>query len=438
MKKDKENNKAYAPVVAVICALTLFVSACSAFLVASRISPNFRDTVKENVNNFLYQETTEGTSEAVQNTSARLMCAGNNMIYKSIYSFAASLGSQNGEDYDFSPIYEQVKSIVSQADVAMINQSTILSDNITASSYPSFCSPTAVGDAIYDLGFNVINHANKNVFDKDVQGATDTLDYWATKSDALVTGLYRNETDKNTVKIKEVNGIKIAFLGFTDTIQSSLSSESEITVVNLGDRDHTQAEAYNVMKSMIQAAKEEADAVVVSMCFGNTSGEVTQSQQQTVDYLVSFGADLIIGCGVSNIQPVERISRDDGTSAVVYYSLGNFISAEENKENMLGGIADVVFEKNGETGETIIKSATTIPIVTYYESGYTNFSVLPAENLTDEDLASHSLNTYYGGFNATYASETFSENFLTVENASFTEVTEPSSSEDETSTYVSD
>ena len=343
MKKDKENNKAYAPVVAVICALTLFVSVCSAFLVASSIKPDFRDTVKENVNNFLYQEKTDDTSEPVQNTSARLMCAGNNMIYRSIYSFAASLGSHSGKDYDFAPIYEKVKSIVSQADVAMINQSTVLSDNIAVSSYPSFCSPTAVGDAIYDLGFNVINHANKNVFDKDVQGATDTLDYWATKSGALVTGLYRNETDKNTVKIKEVNGIKIAFLGFTDTIQSSLSSESEINVINLGDRDHTQAEVYNIMKDMIQTAEKQADAVVVSMYFGNVSGEVTQSQKQTVDYLVSFGADLIIGCGVSNIQPVERITRDDGTSAVVYYSLGNFVSAEEKKENMLGGIADVVF-----------------------------------------------------------------------------------------------
>lgn len=438
MKKDKENNKAYAPVVAVICALTLFVSVCSAFLVASSIKPDFRDTVKENVNNFLYQEKTDDTSEPVQNPSARLMCAGNNMIYRSIYSFAASLGSQSGKDYDFAPIYEKVKSIVSQADFAMINQSTVLSDNIDVSSYPSFCSPTAVGDAIYDLGFNVINHANKNVFDKDVQGATDTLDYWATKSGALVTGLYRNETDKNTVKIKEVNGIKIAFLGFTDTVQSSLSSESEINVINLGDRDRTQAEVYNIMKDMIQTAEDQADAVVVSMYFGNVSGEVSQSQKQTVDYLVSFGADLIIGCGVSNIQPVERITRDDGTSAVVYYSLGNFVSAEEKKENMLGGIADVVFEKNGETGETIVKSATTIPIVTYYESGFTNFSVLLAENLTDEAVVSHSLNSYYGGFNVTYANETFAENFKAVANASFTPATEPSSGESGSDTSVSD
>lgn len=427
MKNDK-NNQGYAPVVAVICALTLFVTACCAFLVASSIKPEIRDTVEENVNNFLYQEKTEPDTEApIENTSARLMCAGNNMIYRSIYANAATLGQANGSDYDFSPIYENVKSIISQADIAMINQSTVISSTLPVSSYPNFCSPSQVGDALTDLGFSVFNHANKNVYDKGEQGAADTLDYWSTKSGALVTGLYSNESDRNTVKLKEVNGIKIAFLGFTESIQGSISADSEINVISLGDRNRTQAEVYNIMKDMIKSAKEKADAVVVSMCLNNSASEITASQQQTINYLVSFGADVIIGCGENVIRPVERITRDDGTSAVVYYSLGNFISAEEKKENMLGGIADIVFEKNGETGETIVKTAKAIPVVTYYESGFRNFSVLPAENITDEELSSHSLNSYYGGFNAAYANETFGEVFKPVASADFTPVTEPES-----------
>lgn len=432
MKKDKEKNKGYAPVVAVICVLTLFVSACCAFLVASSIKPDLRDIVSENVNNFLYQEGTEEPTEPVQDAQARFMCAGNNMIYRSIYSYAQSLGRESGKDYDFAPIYEKVKGIVSQADVAMINESPVLSDNIAASTYPSFCSPTAVGEAIYDLGFNVINHANKNVFDKGAQGAQDTLDFWATKPGAIVTGLYKDEAERNSIKVKDVNGIKIAFLSITDTVQTQPTEESTLNVINLGDRDHTQAEIFNDIKDLIQKADEKADAIVVSMYFGNVSGEVTEAQQQAVNYLVDFGADVIVGFGISNIQPVERISRDDGTSAVVYYSLGNFISAEDKKENMLGGIADVVFEKSGETGRTIVKTAKTIPIVTYYQRNYTNFSVLPAENLTDEDLSAHSLNSYYGGLNVTYANEQFSENFKTIPTGTYPPVTEPAEEESST------
>ena len=423
--KNENNNTRYAPVVAVICAMTLFVSACCAFLVASSIKPDLRDTVKENVNNFLYQEKPEETETPVENATARLMCAGNNMIYRSIYSNAQSLAAESEKTYDFEPIYQEIKGIVSKADVAMINQSTVLSDNIAVSSYPNFCSPTAVGDALYDMGFTVINHANRNVFDKDSQGAEDTLAYWSEKSGAVVTGLYKDEADRNTVKVKEVNGIKIAFLGFTDSVQGNITTESTVNVLSLGDRNRTQAEVYNLMNDMIKAAKEKADAVVVSMSFSDSSQEVTDSQQQTIDYLVSFGADVIVGVGMNTIKPFERVQRDDGTSAVVYYSLGNFITAEEKKENMLGEIADATFEKNGETGETIVKTATAIPVVTYYERNFTNFSVLPAENLTDEDLSSHSLNSYYGGFTASYANETFAGIIKPVAGGNFTPVTEP-------------
>lgn len=418
MKNDKNNN-GYASVVAVICALTLFVTACCSFIIASRIKPDFRDTVKDNVNNFLYQED-NGEDIPAEDSSARLMCAGNNLIYRSIFNQAASLGSQNGSAYDFAPIYAGIKSIVSQADVAMINQSTILSGTITPSSYPDFCSPTQVGDAIYDLGFTVINHANRNVFDRDAQGAQDTLDYWATKDGALVTGLYRDEADRNSVKVKEVNGIKIAFISFTDSVLVTPSEETTINVISLGDRDKTQAEVYNSIDDMIKAAKEQADAVVVSVCFDSAStNEVTESQQQTVDYLVSFGADVIIGCGTDTIQKAERVTRDDGTSAVVYYSLGNLLTAQEKKENMLGAIADITFEKNGETGQTIVKTAKAIPVVTYYQRGFTNFKVIDAQNLTDEDLTSHSLNSYYGGFTATYASEMFAQTFTPIPQGTF-------------------
>lgn len=425
--KNENNNPKYAPVVAVICALTLFMSACCAFLVMTGIKPDLRDTVKENVNNFLYQEKDEtepSEEKPAENTTARLMCAGNNTIYRSIYSEAQTLGGQSGKNYDFAPIYEKIKGTISQADIAMINMSSVISSEIPVSSYPNFCSPTEAGDALYDLGFRVINHANKNVFDKDEQGALDTLSYWSSKPDAMVTGLYKNESDRNTVRVKEVNGIKISFVSFTDSVQTQLSAPSDINVISLGDRDRTQAEVYNIMKAMISESKEKSDIVVASMNFSGAAGEITEAQQQTIDYLVSFGADIIIGYGMNTIQPMEEVTRDDGTNAIVYYSLGNFISAEEKKENMLGAIADIVLEKNGESGEVTVKSAKAIPVVTYYERGFRNFAILPAENITDEDIASHSLNSYYGGLNASYISSAFDEAFSE----------KPDSAEEETST----
>lgn len=438
MSKNKDN-KRYAPVVFLISALTLVVTVSCAFLVLSHINPEIRTTIGSRFE----KSPTEATEAPSSDSSARLMCAGNNMIYRSIYNNAASLASGSESPYDFSPIYENIKGIISKADIAMISQPSVLSDNIPVSSYPSFSSPTQVGDALYDMGFRVFNHASRYVFDKGEQGAIDTLEYWGTKTDALVTGLYKNEADRDTVRFKEVNGIKIAFISLTDVIQSQLTAESEINVISLGDKNRSKAEVYNIINDMIKTAKEEADAVVVSVFFDENTSEISSSQQQTVDFLVSFGADVIIGCGNNVIAPIERVERDDGTSAVVCHSLGNFISAEEKKENMLGGIADIVFEKSGKTGETIVKTAKVIPIITYYERNYTNFSVLNASTLTDEDIFSHSLYSS-NGFNAAYANEMFEANFKSVEDGEFlpesddTENAESEESADEESPFESE
>ena len=44
--------------------------------------------------------------------------------------------------------------------------------------------------------------------------------------------------------------------------------------------------------------------------------------------LADWGADVIIGTGPHTLQTMEYLERGDGTEGFVYYSLGNFISAQ--------------------------------------------------------------------------------------------------------------
>lgn len=402
--KDNKKNDGFKSSVAIICVLSVFAALCCGYLTLSHFKPEVRDNVKEAFT-FLYNDesssgdTTGGNTEK---STARLMCAGENLIYEAIYSEAKERAESG---YDFSYVYKNIKDIIGEADLAMINQATAISDSGKPSSYPSFRSPTAVGDALYDAGFRVINQASRNIWDKGSDGAKDTVDYWKTKSGVLLTGLYENEEDMNSVKVKEVNGIKFAFIAFTEKLNAVSASSADSMVIALDQKDKSQVDIYNQLKDMIKSAKNSADVVVVSVSFSGSeeTEEPTSDQTNCVNYIASFGADVIIGTGTHTVQPLELRDNGDGSKTVIAHSLGNFMSAQTDKENMLGSIADIIYSKDPESGKVTLESAKLIPTVTMVESGGKNYCVKPLNDLTQEDGDQHAVK----GFTYDFANDYF-------------------------------
>lgn len=421
MKNEKKNNgkksDGFIPSIIMICVLSVVAFVCCGYLALSHLKPEVADNVKDAFT-FLYDENAANTTgDDGQNKSkgetstARLMFAGENLIYETMYNEA----KEKAEDgYDFSYIYEDIKDIIKESDIAMINNATVISGNISPSTYPKFCSPTQLGDALCDIGFNVINQASKNIWDKGEDGAKDTIDYWKTKSDVLLTGLYEDETDMASVKVKEANGIKFAFISFTYELKASgYSSESGVQIITLDETGKTQVDAYNQIKHMIKDAKDVADVVVVAANFsGDETKEPTSSQQTCINYLVSFGADVVIGTGTHSVQPLEVRDNGDGTTAVIANSLGNFMSAQTDKENMLGAIADIVYSKDSESGEVKLESAKLIPTVTMAESGKKNYHVLPFSQFTQELAQEHAMSGFTYEFASEYFEEVIEDRFL--------------------------
>ena len=72
------------------------------------------------------------------------------MIHNTVY-WSAELPAGG---YDFAPFYEAIAPVVSQYDIACINQETILvGDPALYANYPNFGSPTQVADALAKTGF---------------------------------------------------------------------------------------------------------------------------------------------------------------------------------------------------------------------------------------------------------------------------------------------
>ena len=52
------------------------------------------------------------------------------------------------------------------------------------------------------------------------------------------------------------------------------------------------------------------------------------------------GADAVVGTHPHALQPFEMLKRKDGGEMLVYYSLGNFVSAQNESVCVKGGMAE--------------------------------------------------------------------------------------------------
>ena len=330
--------------------------------------------------------------------SIHILGVGDNLIHDAIYKQAQTRAG--GEGYDFSFVYQRVAEDIAAADVAVINQETILaSEKFPPSNYPMFCTPVEMGDELVSLGFDVVNQANNHILDKGVEGIEAALDYWDTQP-VMAIGAYRDDEDLMNIRIVESNGIKTAHIGITEMTNGlSLPADSPYRIVYTSETE--------LIEKLIKKAKSMADVVVVSAHWGNeNTSEVTEAQQTLAQNMVNWGADIIFGNHAHTLQPLTVLTREsDGAQCPVIYAMGNFVSAQAYGMNMISGMLDVTVTKDFETGETTFTDMTFKPIVTHYGAGYSDITIYPLSEYTDELAASHGVCARTPAFSLAYLNQ---------------------------------
>ena len=324
-------------------------------------------------------ETPSQTAQADPFSRVSFAAVGDNLIHDTVYEQAAARSS-NG--YDFTDAYDRIADKIAKPDVAILNQETIISTEHNVSSYPMFNSPVEVGEEMLEIGFDVFNIATNHSLDCGEKGLISAINFWKSKN-AVTCGAYLNADDMSAVPMNEVNGVKIAYLGFTDSTNGlSLPDDSELILVRAKDE--------SLLQQRIVEAKKKADVVIVSAHWGNEyTHEPTDYQRELAGKLSSWGADVIIGTHPHVIQPVEYITNTDGRKTLVAYSLGNFISAQNRGPRMLGGVLNFDIVKNNATGEIGFENVKFSGAVTHYGQSYSNLRIFPLSEYTQELASKH-------------------------------------------------
>ena len=317
-------------------------------------------------------------------TQISLLAVGDNLIHNAIYQQALARG---GNTYDFSYAYKEIIPYLQEFDFRLINQETPLGGKeLGLSSYPQFNSPTELGAQLTEMGFNLVSHANNHVLDAGEEGLLNTLNFWQTQPQVTVAGAFPNAEAAAQIPIVEKDGVKIAFLAYTyGTNGLSLPAESP-AVVELIDEEQ--------MKTQLAQAESLADITLVMMHWGiEYEPKANAEQKALAQLLAASDVEIIIGAHPHVIQEVETLVQPDGGKCICFYSLGNFISAQDQPETMLGGMAGIRLQYDRTTRETSFTKVEFIPIVTHYDSGFRNIHLVPLARYTEELAAAHGLDT---------------------------------------------
>lgn len=330
--------------------------------------------------------------------SIHILGAGDNLIHSTLYK-QANARAGGGDDYDFGPVYERIAPLVEAADIAVVNQETILAgDELEVSDYPNFCSPTQVGDELIKIGFDVFSQGNNHVLDKGQKGMDAALRYWdKQKEKGVVTvGLYKDDEDVQDIRIVEREGIKTAHIGVTTMTNGIPMPEGTSNRLIMADDEE-------LIRQLIEKAGNMADVVVVSVHWGNENTNTpTEDQKNLAKKMSDWGADIIFGNHAHTLQPVEYLEREDGSRSVVIYAMGNLASAQADPMNMIHGFLDVTVTKDFATNETEITGVKLIPSVTHYDSGYKNNRLYLLSDYTEELALNHGVHDNYRYFSLEY------------------------------------
>ncbi|MDD4774149.1 MAG: CapA family protein [Eubacteriales bacterium] len=395
--------------IAGILLLSIFFTSCAYNPMPPAALPENADAERSQDAESNIEDTGEAseTSETSETKRISFLAAGDNIVYRGNVGEAAKYALPGGRKYNFSHQYSVIAHLIAGADIAFVNQETLMADGYEFSYYPRFNGPQDMGHDLTDLGFDIINIANNHMLDWGAPALGQTIDFWRNQTEAFIIGDYLNADEYESVNIYECRDIDIAFLSYTYGTNLGLTGPSDIAIPYLKKETVTR---------QVSAAREAADLVIVSVHWGNENHfQPDASQIEYAQLMCDAGADVVIGHHPHVIGPVVWLEGKDGHRMLCAYSLGNLAAEMAHDYNMVGGL--LTFDIISEDGQKpYIAQPVLIPTVFYFNISFRNNRVYLMRDFTEDMAAGHGIGFYGNHMTAqklkSYVTDTVSEEFL--------------------------
>lgn len=314
-------------------------------------------------------------------------------------------GMTESGDWNYDAIYQPVKEDVEAADLALVTQETVFVENREdISGYPSFGTPPEFGEALADTGFDVVAHATNHILDKGTDSIEFTMKWWKENhADTRILGIHESQADADNMTVIQCKALKLAMLDYTYGLNDIPLAEDKSYMIDVFNQEKARAD--------IKKAREAADVVIVVMHVGDEYvQDVDDQTRQWVSLFLEEDVDIVIGSHPHVIRTMETLTGEDGHKMLVYYSLGNFTSTQNDLPSLLGAMAKITIKKDVKTGAIQIPEHEFIPLLMHYNHDSRTYGIYKLNEYTQELADQHTANERNPGeFSIQYYKDLFEQ-----------------------------
>lgn len=271
--------------------------------------------------------------------------------------------AKENNTFNFKPMFSEVKDLISSKDIAVANFETTINPKRDISGYPCFNTPVQALSALKDTGFQILLNDHNHSLDTGLEGLKST-NKLIKEYGFKVLGSGEPYEDKTL--IIEKNNIKIGMLSYT---YSTNNGKKYTDMINYIDEKNIHSDMENI--------KSKCDFIIVYLHLGTEYIRTVEPYQaDLVNKVASMGADVIL-CSHPHVAKKTKWLNANGKQVLVNYSMGNFMSNQNDKYTDIGSMESIVIEKKGNKAK--IKSAETIPVyrLRYINNNKTIFKTVP-------------------------------------------------------------
>ena len=275
--------------------------------------------------------------------------------------------------YDYSECFEYIRNEVECADISVVNLETTHAGK-PYMGYPTFSAPDEFSAELQRSGFNLFVTANNHSADKGKKGIERTIDVLDNLK-ITHTGTFKDSAARDSTYplLVEENGFRLAFLNYTyDT--NGLPVTAPNIVNEISDK--------TILQDIEKAKTLNPDLIIACLHWGvEYQRTPSKEQRKLAKLMIDNGVQIIIGSHPHVIQPMEGTLNSDKSTykSIVAYSLGNFISNQNDRYTDSGAMVKISIEKDEENGVSITDCAYSLVWrYRYSENGKRHYTLIPA------------------------------------------------------------
>ena len=277
---------------------------------------------------------------------------------------ATVAAGKTASGYDYSQVFQDVVPLLTNADLTVVN----FEGNLCGAPYgtETASAPQELMEYLAGVGVDMVQMANSYSIHNGLLGLSATLEgIRATGMEPLGAYASREEFRRSQgYTIREVDGIRIAFVAFTKGMGNlGLPAGSENCVNVLYDDYATtyQNVAKEKIRSILSAvADAQPDYTIALLHWGSEyNDERSSSQEEIRDLMFQNGVDAIVGTHSHMVQQVV-FDREAGT--FIAYSLGDFFGDAQKAGTNYSVVLRLEITRDNETGEVKLTDYTCTPV----------------------------------------------------------------------------